>query len=142
MSAALLALTLGELTARHPGIAQVLSAADPAGAKPGSPLGKWLAGLDAERLAEAQLAIRALFEEGVRRGDLRADLDPGLTTFFLVRMEFEILDLVPRVPLWMAGLGPDQALARAERSWFSLFWRGVAARPEEPLAFLAPFPEP
>ena len=98
--------------------------------------------LIAERLAEAQLAIRALFEEGVRRGDLRADLDPGLTTFFLVRMEFEILDLVPRVPLWMAGLGPDQALARAERSWFSLFWRGVAARQEEPLAFLAPFPEP
>jgi len=96
----------------------------------------------AERLAQAQLAIRTLFEEGVRRGDLRADLDPGLTPFFLVRMEFEILDLVPGAPPGMAGLPPAQALARAERTWFGLFWRGVAARPEEPLPGLAPFPEP
>jgi ABC-type lipoprotein export system ATPase subunit len=54
-AAALLELTVGEVAARHPGITQVLSVADPTGPKPDSPLGAWLASLDADRLAEAGL---------------------------------------------------------------------------------------
>jgi len=94
-----------------------------------------------ERLAEAQLAIRSIIAEGVRRGDLRADVHPFLMAFYLVRMELEILDLVPTISMPLAGLSADGALPLAERTWFELFWRGVAARPEQPLPPLAPFPE-
>jgi len=29
----------------------------------------------------------------------------------------------------------------AERAWFEVFWRGIAARPADPLPFLPPPPE-
>jgi AcrR family transcriptional regulator len=84
-------------------------------------------------LAPAQRSIRAIFEEGIRLGRLRPDLDPVFLAFFLIRMEFEILDLVPGG----TGPGPRPTLAGTERAWFDLFWRGVAAEPERPLPFLA-----
>ena len=74
-------------------------------------------------------------------GDLRADVHPFLMAFYLVRMELEILDLVPTIAMPMAGLSADGVLPLAERTWFELFWRGVAARPEQPLPPLAPVPE-
>jgi hypothetical protein len=77
----------------------------------------------------------------VRQGQVRPGIDPFLMGFFLVRMEFEILDLVPSVSLPMGGLAPETAVPMAERAWFEMFWRGVAAHPEEPLPFLPPFPE-
>jgi AcrR family transcriptional regulator len=94
-----------------------------------------------EHLTPAQAAIRAIVTEGQRLGHLRSGLIPVFVTFFLVRMEFEILDLVPAMAQPMAGLSPQQALPLAERAWFDLFWRGVAARPDEPLPPLPPFPE-
>lgn len=92
-------------------------------------------------LAPAQQAIRAILAEGQVRGDLRADLDPVFLGFFLVRMEFEILDLIPALSQRLAGLPADVALPRAEHAWFGLFWRGVAARPDAPLPFLSPATE-
>ena len=90
------------------------------------------------QLSEAHRAIRAVLEEGVRLGHLRTDVNPSLMAFFLVRMEFEILDLMPSVAGAMAGLHGDVAVPLAERTWFRVFWRGVAARPEAPLGFLPP----
>jgi AcrR family transcriptional regulator len=90
----------------------------------------------AERMTAAARWIRSILEEGMRRGDLRADLDPVLVAFFMVRMEFEIIDLGPSVFLSIAGIAPERALPAAERAWFELFWRGVATRPTEALAFL------
>jgi AcrR family transcriptional regulator len=92
-------------------------------------------GILAERMGEAAQAIRAIFEAGARQGLLRPGLPPFLLAFYLVRMELEILDLVPALALPLGGLPPEQAVPLAERTWFELFWRGVAARPEEPLAF-------
>ena len=88
-----------------------------------------------EQLAGAQKAIRTVIEQGMRKGDLRSDLKPFLVAFFLVRMEFEILDLVPALSLAMAGMAPEAAVPMAEWTWFQLFWRGVATRPDDPLPF-------
>ena len=89
-----------------------------------------------EQLALASRWIQAILEEGLRRGDLRPDIDPFLMAFFMARMEFEIIDLGPSGFLPKAGSAPGPAPSAAERAWFELFWRGVAARPEEPLGFL------
>ena len=88
-----------------------------------------------EQLAGAQKAIRTVIEQGMRQGDLRSDLKPFLVAFFLVRMEFEILDLVPALSLALAGMAPEAAVPMAEWTWFQLFWRGVATRPDDPLPF-------
>jgi len=95
----------------------------------------------AGKMLLAARSIRAIFEEGLRQGQLRPGIDPFLMAFFLVRMEFEILDLVPSVSLPMAGIAPEAAVPMAEQAWFEVFWRGVAAHPEDPLPFLPPFPE-
>jgi AcrR family transcriptional regulator len=95
----------------------------------------------AGKMVLAAQSIRAIFEDGVRQGQVRPGIDPFLMTFFLVRMEFEILDLVPTVAMPIGGIPPEEAVRRAERTWFEVFWRGVAARPDEPLPFLPPFPE-
>ena len=95
----------------------------------------------AGKMVVAAQAIRSIFEEGVRQGQVRAGLDPFLMAFFMVRMEFEILDLVSAVSMPMGGIPPEAAVPLAERTWFDVFWRGVAAHPEAPLPFLPPFPE-
>jgi hypothetical protein len=38
----------------------------------------------------------------------------------------------------MTGVAPELALASAERTWFEVFWRGIAAEPLLPLPFLPP----
>lgn len=95
----------------------------------------------AGKMAVAARSIRAIFVEGVRQGQVRPGIDPFLLAFFLVRMEFEILDLVPSGSLPMGGSAPETAVPMAEKAWFELFWRGVATHPEEPLPCLPPFPE-
>jgi len=94
-----------------------------------------------ERMADAAKAIRSIFEAGIRSGELRSGLNTFMLAFFLVRMEFEIMDLVPSVSMTMGGIAPETAVPLAERTWFDVFWRGVAARPEQPLTFLPPLPE-
>lgn len=91
----------------------------------------------ASALRPAQLAGHAIVRRGQRRGDLRRDLHPFLVIFFLMRMEGEILDLVPTFAWQAAGLPAETALPLAERAWFETFWRGVAADPSQPLTFLS-----
>ncbi len=74
-----------------------------------------------------------ILQQGIERGHLRADLNVRLTGFFLVRMFMEIFDLVPAISERIANVPAHQALAMAERAWFELFWRGVAAHPAKPL---------
>lgn len=91
------------------------------------------------QLAGAHRAVRSILEEGLRQGQIRPGIDPFLMAFFLVRMEFEILDLVPPLAGALAGGMPSGAsVPLAERTWFEVFWRGVAAHPEAFPAFLPP----
>lgn len=84
-------------------------------------------------------AIRRIFEQGLERGELRSDLQPMLATFFLVKMQLEILDVAPVVlPRFMA-LAPAEAVLTGMWAWFDLFWRGVARDPSAPLP---PLPDP
>jgi len=89
-----------------------------------------------KRVFPALGAIADLIRFGIERGDIRPDTAPLFATFFLARMELEILDLIPVLGPRVAGIPADQALPMAERAWFRLFWRGIATRPEEPLPFL------
>jgi hypothetical protein len=77
--------------------------------------------------------VWALMEQGMSRGELRRDLNPQLATFFLVRMFLEIHDWMPTFAPRITGLDPVTAIPMAERAWFELFWRGVAADPTLPL---------
>jgi AcrR family transcriptional regulator len=75
----------------------------------------------------------ALLRQGQDRGELRSELHPPLTAFFFVRTTLEILDLIPVMGARMDLVDPAQALPMAERAWFHLYWRGVAADPAAPL---------
>jgi len=99
-----------------------------------------LSELVARRLLPANLAMRIIVRRGQRQGELRPELSPLLVVVFLVRMEAELLDLVPAYSERMTGVPPDQALAMAERTWFEVFWRGIACAPLAPLPFLPPSP--
>jgi AcrR family transcriptional regulator len=93
-------------------------------------------------LIEAQvrpiaLAVRSIVEQGIQQGELRPDLQPMLVAFFLVRMEVEILDLIPAVLPRLMQLRPEPTIANSMRAWFDLFWRGVAVDPFLPLPALS-----
>jgi AcrR family transcriptional regulator len=96
-----------------------------------------ISGLLTRKLIPAQLAMRVLIRRGQRRGELRPELNPMLVLLFLLRMEAELLDLVPVFAQAVGGLDPETALVEAERTWFQVFWRGVACDPLEPLPFLS-----
>jgi len=84
-------------------------------------------------------AVRRIFEQGIARGELRSDLHPLLATFFLVKMQLEILDVLPVLLPRFMHLPPEEAVALGMRAWFDLFWRGVAHDPGLPLP---PLPDP
>jgi len=90
----------------------------------------------AQRIVPVLQALSSLIQQGVERGDLRPGLHPVLTVFFMVRMEFEILDLVPIMGQFLGVVEAGKMIPLAERTWFELFWRGIAARPDDPLPFL------
>lgn len=87
----------------------------------------------AKKLLPAQLAVSSILRRGLRTGELRPDLDPFLAALLLIRMEAELLDLVPVLARLQPYLPPGAALPRAERAWFEVFWRGVASDPQAPL---------
>ena len=95
----------------------------------------------ARKLVPAQVAMRAILRRGLRRGELRPELNPMLMLMFLLRMEAELLDLVPVYARQFTDLDADAALSLAERTWFDVFWRGVATEPLAPLPFLPPLPD-
>ena len=88
------------------------------------------------------LSVRRILARGMERGDLRADLQPTLATFFLVRMELEILDLVPTVLPQVLELPSGDAVALALGTWFDLYWRGIAQDPSVPLPPLPALADP
>lgn len=90
----------------------------------------------AKRVLPALGAIGRLIALGIERGEIREDTPPQLATFFMIRMELEILDLIPIMAKHISGIPGDQAVSMAERAWFRLFWRGIASRPDEALPFL------
>jgi AcrR family transcriptional regulator len=85
------------------------------------------------------VAVRQVFEQGIARGDLRPDLHPMLATFFLVKMQLEILDVLPVVLPRLTEVPPGKAVLIGMHAWFDLFWRGVALDPSAPLP---PLPDP
>lgn len=94
----------------------------------------------AERVIPVVGTIGRIVSQGVARGEIRPDTPPMLVAFFLVRLEIEILDLLPVMgPLVFGGDGAGLTNL-AEAAWFRLFWRGIALRPDEPLAFLPSAP--
>ena len=90
----------------------------------------------AKRVLPVLEAIGRITHLGIKRGEIREDTSPQLTTFFMIRMELEILDLIPVMAKHLSGMPGNQAVAMAERAWFLMFWRGIATRPDEPLPFL------
>ena len=85
------------------------------------------------RVIGAATQVQALLEQGILRGEVRKDLHTLLSTFFLLKLQLEILDVLPVVAPRVLGLPPEQAVAEGERSWLQLFWRGIAADPAAPL---------
>lgn len=85
-------------------------------------------------------SISRLIGLGIQRGDIRPDTSPLFSTFFLARMELEILDLIPVMAPRIVGIPGDLAVPLAEVAWFRLFWRGIATQPDAPLPFL-PHPQ-
>jgi AcrR family transcriptional regulator len=83
------------------------------------------------------LSVRSIVEQGIQRRELRPDLQPMLVTFFLVRMQVEILDLLPAVLPRLMQVAPEPTVATGMRAWFDLFWRGVALDPSLPLPALS-----
>lgn len=75
-------------------------------------------------------------QEGIAKGEIRSDLVPPLGGFFFLRLYMEILDLVPLMSVRIAGVPPELVLPLARLAWFDLFWRGIAAKPEEELPFM------
>ncbi len=86
----------------------------------------------AVRLRPILASMRAILQQGIERGELRADLDPAVTTFFLGRMHMEILDLVPAMGQRLAGLPAQESLAKVRRAWLEFAWRAIAAHPDRP----------
>ncbi len=91
------------------------------------------------RIRPILMAVRQVILQGIQRGELRAQVDPTLATFFLVRMQLEILDLLPVVLPRLQPVTPDEAVRRGMEAWFALYWRGIAMDPNAPLP---PLPEP
>lgn len=92
-----------------------------------------------DRIRPIITAIRRIIDQGIARGELRPDLHPLLTTFFLAKMQLEILDVLPVVMPRLANLTQEVVVVTGMRAWFDLFWRGAALDPSAPLP---PLPAP
>ncbi len=87
-------------------------------------------------------ALSSLFQQGVQRGHIRPEVPPPLGVFFFARLYIEILDVAPVMAERIAHIPVEKALPMAERSWFELYWRGIATQPDTPLPFLGKPMEP
>ena len=100
--------------------------------------GQLIAGTDtikdavAARLRPIIGAMRSILQQGIQRGELRTDLDPTTSAFFIGRMHMEILDLVPAMGSRLAGLPPQGSLPAIRRAWLDFAWRAIAMNPTSP----------
>ena len=92
----------------------------------------------AGRIKQTASQIWAILRQGIDRGEVRPGLPVELISFFLVRMFLEIHDWLPTFAPRVAGIPASIAVPLAERTWFELYWRGIAADPLAPLPQLPP----
>jgi len=76
-------------------------------------------------------AMRAILQQGIERGDLRPDLDPTTTAFFIGRMHMEILDLVPAMGQRLSDLPAPGSLQRVRRAWLDFVCRAISLHPPQ-----------
>ena len=70
--------------------------------------------------------VSAFFEGGIQSGELRADLDSYITTFFFLRLCIELMDVFPVFHAVFFSIPQDEVSALADQQWFKLFWTGIA----------------
>jgi AcrR family transcriptional regulator len=81
-------------------------------------------------------SIQRIFEQGIARGEVRPGVQPLLATFFLAKMQLEILDVLPAVLPLLTELPPEGAVLTGMRAWLEVLWRGVALDASAPLPTL------
>jgi len=81
-------------------------------------------------------SIRQIFEQGIARGEVRPEVQPLMATFFLAKMQLEILDVLPAVLPLLTELPPAGAVLTGMRAWLEILWRGVALDASAPLPTL------
>ena len=59
-----------------------------------------------------------------------------MATFFLAKMQLEILDVLPAVLPLLTELPPEGAVLSGMRAWLEILWRGVALDASAPLPTL------
>ena len=84
-------------------------------------------------------AVGRILAQGEARGEVRPGLQPLLATFFLLKLQLEILDVLPAVLGRLPGAPAGDPVALGMRAWIDLYWRGIARDPAAPLP---PLPEP
>ena len=98
-----------------------------------------LSPLLADQIRPLTASIARVFAQGIERGEVRPEIQPMLATFFLAKMQLEILDVLPTVLPVLMDLPPEEAVLTGMCAWLDLFWRGVALDPGQPLP---PLPAP
>ncbi|MEI6471844.1 MAG: TetR/AcrR family transcriptional regulator [Holophagaceae bacterium] len=98
-----------------------------------------LSPLLADQIRPLTASIARVFAQGIERGEVRPEIQPMLATFFLAKMQLEILDVLPTVLPVLMDLPPEEAVLTGMRAWLDIFWRGVALDPGQPLP---PLPAP
>jgi len=88
----------------------------------------------AQHVNRNRIAVKQVLEQGVERGELRKDLDTVVATFAFMKLYVEILSVVPQMAPRLFQGDPVETVARFERQWFDIFWRGVSAHPERPIS--------
>ncbi|HNX94034.1 MAG TPA: TetR/AcrR family transcriptional regulator [Holophaga sp.] len=86
------------------------------------------------------MEVVEVIQQGIRCGEIRSDIHPLICVFFLVRMQLEILDLIPAMSQRIIGQPAEIALPLVQRQWFEVFWRGIARHPEQPIPFPSEHP--
>jgi len=81
-------------------------------------------------------SIQRIFEQGIARGEVRPGVQPLMATFFLAKMQLEILDVLPAVLPLLTELPPEGAVLSGMRAWLEILWRGVALDASAPLPTL------
>ncbi len=90
----------------------------------------------ADRVKRNSSLVWQIIQQGIERGELRPDLHVQLSAFFLVKTYMEVLDVLPNMAPRITGIPSGEVVPLAERKWFELYWRGVAADPSIPLPAL------
>lgn len=75
------------------------------------------------------LQVIRILEQGIARGEVRADLNPQQVAFFFGRMHMEILDLMPSVGHHLTDAQPGEALQDMRQAWLDFAMRAITAQP-------------